>query len=193
MTELVAKSISHIFSPIIAWPIFLVIVLQHQPIQVWVPVLVFEFAIPLLLLPVFMKLKLVSDIEITNVKERRLFFIVLIISHMIATFLLWYYGDATAGGLRFLGLILEIVGTVITFFWKISAHLAANSFVIAVIMFSAIGGSAFGGGWQWWPLLLILPVVAWARVVRKKHTVMQTIIGGVVPFVIVLAYEYFSH
>ena len=185
MTELVAKSISHIFSPIIAWPIFLVIVLQYQPIQVWVPVLVFEFAIPLLLLPVFMKLKLVSDIEITNVKERRLFFIVLIISHMIATFLLWYYGDATAGGLRFLGLILEIVGTVITFFWKISAHLAANSFVIAVVMVLF--------GWQWWPVLLILPVVAWARVIRKKHTVMQTIAGGVLPFVIVMAYEYLSH
>lgn len=185
MQELVAKSISHIFSPIIAWPIFLIILLYHQPTQLWLPVLIFEFVIPTILFSVFMKLKLISDLEITQVKERRLFFITLLASHLAATLYLWLAGSSTLGELRLLGLVIEIVGTAVTFFWKISAHLAANSFVIAVVMVVF--------GWQWWPLLLILPVVAWARVVRKKHTVLQTILGGVLPFVIVLTYEYLSH
>lgn len=178
MQELVAKSISHIFSPIVAWPIFLVIILWQQPPTLWVWAFIFEFVLPTVLLGLFMKWRLISDLEITQVRERRLFFCLLLVSHSISTVIMW-------DELRLVGLVLEIIGIAITFFWKISAHLAANGFVVAVII------ATFG--WQWWPLVLILPVIAWARVVRKKHTVMQTILGGTVPFVVVLLYEYLSH
>ncbi|EKD76513.1 MAG: PAP2 family protein [uncultured bacterium] len=182
MQQLLAKSISHIFSPIIAWPILTLVLVYgtglttDQQATVLVPVLLCDLVLPVVLLTLFKKLNLISDLEITKVSERRLYFIVIMALHLISVGLLWWFGNAVAAELRLLGWMIEIAGTIITFYWKISVHLAANSFMIAIIMVLF--------GWQWWPLLLILPVVAWARVVRKKHTVAQTLAGSILPLAI---------
>jgi membrane-associated phospholipid phosphatase len=73
--------------------------------------------------------------------------------------------------------VLAIVGgvvvlAVISLFWKISGHAGAIALttVIAVLIL----------GVQWLPLLLLVPAVAWSRVVLRAHTVAQVVAGAVV-------------
>ena len=76
-------------------------------------------------------------------------------------------------------LLLILFNLAITMVWKISQHvaaIAASTTLISVIL----GISAA-------PALLLIPLVAWARVKVGAHTVMQTIAGGVTGIVITLA------
>ncbi len=131
---------------------------------------IFELILPVGLLALFIKFGWISDADITQVKQRRLFFVIVLVLHILSTYVVWTMGTWQAGELRLAALIVEVVGTLVTFGWKISGHLAVSAFLFAVII------QIFG--WHWWPLLLILPVIAWSRVVLKKHTIMQTIAGS---------------
>ena len=63
----------------------------------------------------------------------------------------------------FLTVLISFAGfSLITFFWKISGHAFINALVTGYII------QWFG--WSWWPVLLIVPLVSWSRVVRKDHT-----------------------
>ncbi|MFE4543577.1 phosphatase PAP2 family protein [Arthrobacter sp. NPDC056727] len=73
--------------------------------------------------------------------------------------------------------VLAIVGgvvvlAVISLFWKISGHAGAIALtaVIAVLIL----------GFQWLPLLLLVPAVGWSRVVLRAHTVAQVVAGALV-------------
>lgn len=59
----------------------------------------------------------------------------------------------------------------VTALWtKISGHTATAAV--------ATGFLISWYGWSWWPILLIVPFVGWARVVTKNHTVGQVIAGA---------------
>lgn len=183
MQLLFAKSISHIFSPIIVWPMFLLLLMYGTGLEaadqrhVLIPFLLCEIVLPMIALSLFRTRGWISDIEITNVRERRHFFVVILVIHLAAVIVLaWLINEPIIWQIRLLAWIIEVIGAVITWFWKISVHLAANSFVIAIVVYLY--------GWQWWPLLLALPVIAWARVVQKKHTIMQTIAGTALTFAV---------
>lgn len=59
----------------------------------------------------------------------------------------------------------------ITLFWKISGHTGAAALSTGLIITWL--------GWSWWPVLLVVPLVGWARVVRKDHTLSQVLAGAV--------------
>jgi membrane-associated phospholipid phosphatase len=58
----------------------------------------------------------------------------------------------------------------ITLFWKISAHTASVAGVAALAVM-LIGAAAL-------PLLALVPLLAWARLRLKRHTLMQTVAGA---------------
>ena len=173
----IALSISQIFNPILAWPFFIVLLLlgtglSGQQQQFLVTSLgLLELILPIALLGLFIRLHWISDVDITQVKERRLFFVLILLLHVLSAYFVWSVVTWQAWELLLAAFVVEVVGTLVTFGWKISGHLAASSFLFAVIIHLF--------GWQWWPLLLLLPLIAWSRVVLKKHTVMQTIAGSV--------------
>ena len=180
---MLARSISFSFNPIIIWPVFLIVLFYGTGMSVeqqqllWLPVSLLELVVPAVVLVVFMKLGYISDVDISQVKQRRLFFVLVLLAHTLATTLVVLYGSKEAAELRSIGLAIEIVGTIITFFWKISGHLAVSSFVITAIVLLK--------GWQWAPLFVLLPVIAWSRVVLHKHTIAQTVAGSVLPISLV--------
>lgn len=57
----------------------------------------------------------------------------------------------------------------ITLFWKISGH-AAGTTLAAGLLIRWIG-------WDAWPVILSIPLVSWARIVRKDHSVAQIVAG----------------
>ncbi|WP_246036515.1 phosphatase PAP2 family protein [Sinomonas susongensis] len=70
---------------------------------------------------------------------------------------------ALIGGLALLALVSLV--------WKISGHAAAITSAAVSVMF------LFGA--SWWPVLLLVPVVIWSRLVLRAHTPSQTIAGAV--------------
>jgi len=71
---------------------------------------------------------------------------------------------------------LGITMFTISNYWKISLHM------VGVSGFSTILVYVFGLG-AWW-VFLSLPIVAWARTFRKKHTPTQLIAGAIGGFLI---------
>ncbi|GAH90477.1 unnamed protein product, partial [marine sediment metagenome] len=78
-------------------------------------------------------------------------------------------------------IVSTIILTIITYFWKICLH--ASGITIMVISFNILFGK--------WMLLMIplIPLIGWARVRIKKHTVGQVILGtGITAIVTFLIY-----
>jgi len=180
MKLMLAKIISHLFSPFIVWPVVLVLLFvgtglnQAQQLKLLLPVMAFEISLPVVFALVLKRYKIISDWEITAVKERRLFFCGILLLHAMAVLIFFWWGNHLAGNIRLVGLVLEIIGTAITFFWKISVHLAGYSFLCVVIVWLF--------GWMWLPVVVPLPIIAWSRIVRQKHTLLQTIAGSTLTF-----------
>lgn len=125
--------------------------------------------------PVYYRLKLLAahetDWDVTDRKKRikplalqsvflllDILFITLfhssVLTHTYVFLFIWLLG--------FLGITTQ---------WKISGHTAT--------MAIATGCIVHWFGLSWWPVLLTVPVLGWARVVRRDHTVGQVIAGAV--------------
>jgi membrane-associated phospholipid phosphatase len=137
------------------------------------PFLIF---LPLLFFAITYKLGWVDDLDLTNREDRPLYLVVFIFSLVAALAILFFL----QAPLKFMvytlsGLIMTIITTIITLYWKISFHTAVTTSVVTAI--TILGGLRFA------PLLLLIPIIAWARITLKKHTLWQ-VIGG---FLVALA------
>ena len=70
----------------------------------------------------------------------------------------------------------------LSLFFKISGHAGGISLATGLIV------SWYG--FAWWPVLLIVPLVAWARVKRRDHTIPQVIMGGLYSWVLLVVFDY---
>ncbi|MGB9641050.1 MAG: hypothetical protein ACPL4H_09075 [Anaerolineales bacterium] len=129
--------------------------------------------IPLTYLLIGKKLGWVSDLELTRREERPRFILVSLSSDILALILLWI-----GNGPHLLWLIiltyfcLAMVMFSISSFWKISMHMAGVGGFSTALVF------VFGAAAAW--AFLSLPLVAWARLRRRKHTPAQLIAGAMV-------------
>lgn len=114
----------------------------------------------------------VSDMELSRREERPRFILVSLSSDLLALGILWLAnGPHLLSVLIMTYLCLATAMFSISIFWKISMHMAGvGGFSTALIfVFGAAAGWAF----------LSLPLVAWARLHRHKHTPAQLSAGAV--------------
>ncbi len=114
----------------------------------------------------------VSDWELTHRDERPRFILVSLSSDLLTLLLLGLGGAPRL--LWLLALIYACLGVTmfaISSFWKISLHMVGVSGFSTVLVY--VFGPAI-----WWAFLS-LPLVAWARLYRKKHTPAQLLAGAV--------------
>lgn len=131
------------------------------------PFLIF---IPLIFFAVTYKLGWVSDIDLSDREDRPIYLIVFVLGLAVASIILyWLKVPLKFFVYTFSGLIMSIITTLITLKWKISFHTAITTSVVTAI--TILGGARYA------PLFLLIPIIAWARVTLKKHTVHQ-VIGG---------------
>ena len=127
--------------------------------------------IPLAYMLIGLRRGWVSDMELTHREERPRFMVVSISSDLLALGLLWWLGAPTmVWALAAVYATLGIFTITITNFWKISMHMIGVSGFATLLVF------VFGPG-AWWTFLS-LPLVAWARLHRKKHTPAQLVAGA---------------
>ena len=117
-----------------------------------------------------LKQGLITDWETTRRNERHGFNLVCLLASLMTLFLLYQFGDAFLMRLFLIFVFLILTYSLITLFWKISGHMTANTAFVLVlnVLFD----------WRFCWLVFLLPLVAWARMVRNKHDIWQ-ILGGV--------------
>jgi hypothetical protein len=128
--------------------------------------------IPLVYLVIGIKRGWVSDIEMTKRSERPRFILISLGSDILALLIL-----CVLHGPRLLSVIvltyfcLAITMLTISRFWKISLHMAGVGGFSTALLY-VLGLPAI---WAF----LSLPLVAWARLHRRKHTPAQSLAGAI--------------
>lgn len=190
-----AKIISYIFDgSFISIPIILIICLMVIDNKVeaisWAFIcLLFGTVIPYLYICFLFRKKEIKDMHIPT-REDRTKPLLLSCASYAACLGVLYVLDAPLF-LKSLFMVIAastIIYTIITYFWKISLHSSWITFI--VITFNILFGR--------WMLLMVplIPVVGWARVRIKKHTVNQVLFGagisGLTSLLIYYSYGFIS-
>jgi len=185
-SDYLAFFISVVLSPYISASVFIVIVTYaySQNLTQFLPWMgtffLFAVLIPAIYVLWLMEVGKISDVHISNQNERKTPFIVAGISSLMGVIIL--IALQAAQPVIVIGVayaINALAVAMVTQFWKISIHTALFSSVctVAIIIF----------GWQFaWLYLLLLPL-AWSRVHRHRHTILQVVAGALLAFVLTTA------
>jgi len=177
MVDRLARWISILFdSSVLSIPIFLAfgwIDAGASGLGWAVLILVIVTGIPLAYLLVGRKRGWVTDMEMTRRSERPRFILVSLSSDVLAILLLGaIHGPHLLIVIVLAYFCLAITMLTISNFWKISLHMAGVGGLSIALLF------VFGLPSSW--ALLSLPLVAWARLHRRKHTIAQLVAGAMV-------------
>lgn len=153
----------------------------------------FTIIIPGIMFLLFFKIGWVSDLNLTVRKERIIpTFIVLFL------FFIMYYLVRTAEGITvnfvsiLLGSILGIfIANVVTFYWKISIHAMAAFAVPGSLLAISIATNE-SIPYTAYLFVFIAAAVGISRIVLKRHTTMQVIMGSFLGFLSPVLASYFE-
>ena len=139
--------------------------------------LIIVTGIPLAYIILGKRIGWVSDFEISKRSERPRFILVSLGSDVLATLILSVFNGPHLLRVMVLAyLFLGITMMTISSFWKISLHMAGVSGFSTALIFIFGLSAVFA--------FLSLPLVAWARHQRKKHTLPQLAAGAIAGIVI---------
>lgn len=117
----------------------------------------------------------ISDIHIPIRQQRTLPYCITILSYLAGfAAIYWLAGAGALAATMFCYGINTSVMLFINFFWKISAHATGVGGPLAALTLLY--------GWVVLPLYLLLPMVGWARVHLKAHTLGQVVAGSILGF-----------
>lgn len=182
--DTVAKIISQLSQPPLVIGIFIIFLVFYYAPDTVTSIEWFAIAAGLIgVLPTaftFLAVKMgwIKDVLLTRRQDRSGPLLVGALGTII-TFIVFYKIGVPLEILVFLmALVLVLILVlIITLFWKISVH-AATITVITV-------SSTILADGKYWYLLLLIPLVMWSRVERKRHTLAQVIAGALVNGLIV--------
>jgi membrane-associated phospholipid phosphatase len=171
-----ARTISNIISPPVIFAVMgLALALYELPSWeglLWAAIYGFWVSlVPSLLVGYLLKTGRISDLHMSNTKERRWPYVTSVIGSIIALFFIQLFDGPEL--LRCLAIfsIIELTALgVITNFWLISIH--ATAMAAATV----ISGLVFG----WWTLIILVPLTAavcFLRLFLRRHDVAQVAAG----------------
>lgn len=178
MTKFIASVISRIFDFYFWFPVTLVVTLfktgmTKEQVMILLPTLaIVDVVVPII---VFLRLLVkgtISDIDVSIRSERHFLFGFLLVVATASTALSYFLGNNLFFVLHLSGLILVLTIFLTTFYFKISGHMMLNASSIFVLNFLL--------GFHLWWLFLLVPLVGFARIYLKKHTLAEVLTGGVV-------------
>lgn len=114
-----------------------------------------------------------SDIDISNKKERVILYPFLIIVTVLFLISIRIFGGPWILYYAVIGALIGFaIGGLVTPYIKASGHVATiTAFVIPFVL-------RYGG--LFYLMLFLIPLVAWARIIEKKHTLPETVVGGII-------------
>ena len=132
-------------------------------------------AITIIPFAILRKLGKVSDYEFTKREERPLYFTIVTVGYHLLFILFSLLTKEPTISLATLALFTtSCVLTMVTLYWKMSGHMTYSTLFFFTLLFLFPKVSFL-------PLIFIFtPLIATSRVILKKHTIWQTIIGTLV-------------
>lgn len=135
----------------------------------------FGFILPLFYLIYLMRRGEVSDFHMKDRRERIKPMAFIFVVFTAASFVMYFSGAPfVIQVFTYVGALQGLLMLLITFKWKISGHGAGIAAFVLLLL--ALFGLAAA------PVLLLVPLVLWARVYTDRHDLPQTIIGAVAGF-----------
>jgi hypothetical protein len=174
---MVARVISRILDPFIVFFFLMIMATLHGEasgkdfIPTLFVIVVGILVPPMLLLLWAVRTKKVSNWDVSNRRQRVWVFLILFLFLFLDVFIIKSLHNHVLSQLYIMFLISFIGMFLITLFWKISGHLSTLAITIGIVL--------HWYGFSWWPLLVLLPLLSWSRVVLQRHTTAQTIGGSV--------------
>jgi hypothetical protein len=114
----------------------------------------------------------ISDVHVSQQSQRHMPFTVAVCSSIVGALGLWWLGAPwilVALGSSFV--VQGIVFGLLTVYRKISMHVAVSASCLTALILLF--------GWGAVPLIGFLPIQAWARIYRRRHTLGQVVAGAV--------------
>jgi membrane-associated phospholipid phosphatase len=170
-----ARWISFLLSPPLALGLTLFVLawnINTAPAWLWTGnLLLVAILVPSLFILWMVKIRRITDVEIV-VREQRFLPYLLSLGCGFAAFQAAGIGSAPRALVMFAGanFALQFFLFLITLGWKISAHAAAAA-TASIVIYATFGPGAY-------PALLVIPLVAWSRVVLYRHSPSQVIAGA---------------
>lgn len=114
---------------------------------------------------------LVSDLHISIRQQRTIPYLAGILAYLVAFALIYsLIGVGILSAVMLCYAVNTLIVLCINFGWKVSAHATGLGGPLAALTLVF--------GWSVWPLYILVPVVNWARVFLKAHTLAQVIVGS---------------
>lgn len=187
-----AKVLSYIFDgSYISIPVYLIINIfmlkTGKEVAIWASLcILFGTLIPFMFVFFLYKKKLINDLHIPRREDRLKPLAVSNLSYLFGFFIFYIFNAPVfLRAIFFTSFLTAFLLTIITYFWKISFHSSWATF-------TSITFYVFFGKWFLF-LLLLVPLVGWARVKIKKHTINQVIAGCVITVITTLfGYSFFG-
>ena len=192
--KLLAKFISSVFQPLLM-PIYSVALLfvythfkfiyANQFLMLIIPTVLFTFLIPGVLIYMMMRVGIISDLSLSKRQDRFAPYSVTMLSF---GFLIYYFYNLGLP-LWFLMMLVApivtmIIATVITLWWKISAHMFGVSSLIGGVMSISYFVEKSNPYILFMLLFVIAGMVGVSRLILRRHTPNQVYAGFLLGFVV---------
>jgi len=180
----VAFWVSALFSPYLVIPLGTVALVAsvtrtREDFLLWTSLcILFTTLIPVLFVVVQIVRGKITDVHVMEREQRSGPFLVAVLSAAIGAFVMKYNGArleiwGIALVFAFNGLVLYCISA----WWKISIH-------VAVLSAAMLAGAVMIPNMNWRLVAWTLPLIIWARWVRKRHTVWQGLLAIIVAVLI---------
>jgi len=180
--DLLAFGISALFSPYVTAAVFIIIItyLNAKDIQQFLPWMGIAFLFAIMIPGGYILWKVerkhIRDIHLSVHSERKIPFMITAISSTAGALALFAVGAAKPVAVMMTAYAVNaITVALLTLFWKVSIHTALYSSIITVLVILL-------GAWYGWLYLLLIPL-AWSRIYRHRHSVVQVVGGAIIAFV----------
>lgn len=184
MKEKAAAAISFVFDPSVTFPLLLIVLisktnLSSDQIRLTLPlILLTDIVLPGIVWFFSLKRQWVSDWEITKRAQRPNVYLTFSFFFFLGTGASFLFGNKLLGILHLIFTVAFFLATLITLFWKISIHMVVDTTVVTILNFLFP---------SFWFFYLLLPIIAWSRFVRHKHTPGQLLSGFLLGLAVVFS------
>ncbi len=153
--------------------------------QIVLPVFLFSFVIPGVLIYLLLRLKLISDLSLKVRKERFLPYLITLFSY--SAMIIFYYRIQMPSWFLMMmagSIAIMIIAILITLVWKISAHMFGVGGMVGGVMSVCYYVENSNPYWLFIGLFILAGFVGTSRLILKRHTISQVIAGFILGFTV---------
>jgi len=173
----IARIVSEIFNGFLTMILVPTIAFMVSDVNILYKLLIPFLYLVITILPflILRKIGKISDYEFTKREERPLYFTITTIGYL-ALFLLTTFlvKDTMLIHITLAVFVSTCVLTIVTLYWKMSGHMTYSTLLFFTLLYLFPYATFLPF------IFLFTPLIAASRVILKKHTIMQTIVGTLV-------------